>query len=63
MHTQSDVARLTERVDALSEAVNALVTDPALAAEMGKAGRARAEREFGWDAIARRTVEVYGSLR
>jgi starch synthase len=48
---------------ALAEAVNAVVTDPARAAEMGKAGRARAEREFGWDAIARRTVEVYGSLR
>jgi alpha-maltose-1-phosphate synthase len=48
---------------ALVEAVNSLVTDPDRAAEMGKAGRARAEREFGWDAIARRTVEVYGSLR
>jgi starch synthase len=48
---------------ALTEAVNSLVTDPERAAEMGKAGRTRAEREFGWDAIARRTVEVYGSLR
>jgi starch synthase len=48
---------------ALTEAVNSLVTDPARAAEMGRAGRARAQREFGWDAIARRTVEVYGSLR
>jgi alpha-maltose-1-phosphate synthase len=48
---------------ALAVAVNALVTDPDRAAEMGRAGRARAEREFGWDAIARRTVEVYGSLR
>jgi starch synthase len=48
---------------ALTVAVNSLVTDPGRAAEMGKAGRARAEREFGWDAIARRTVEVYGSLR
>jgi alpha-maltose-1-phosphate synthase len=48
---------------ALAEAVNSLVTDPDRAAEMGKAGRARAEREFSWDAIARRTVEVYGSLR
>ena len=48
---------------ALTEAVNALVTDRARATEMGKAGRARAEREFAWDAIARRTVEVYGSLR
>ena len=48
---------------ALAEAVNSLVTDPDRAAGMGKAGRARADREFGWDAIARRTVEVYGSLR
>ncbi len=48
---------------ALAEAVNSLVTDPDRAAEMGKAGRGRAEREFGWDAIARRTLEVYGSLR
>jgi starch synthase len=43
--------------------VNELVTDPARATAMGRAGRARAEREFGWDAIARRTIEVYGSLR
>jgi starch synthase len=48
---------------ALAEAVNALVTDPERAAALGRAGRARAEREFGWDAIARRTIEVYGSLR
>jgi starch synthase len=48
---------------ALAEAVNALVTDPDKATEMGRAGRARVLREFGWDAIARRTVEVYGSLR
>jgi starch synthase len=48
---------------ALAEAVNALVTDPERAAEMGREGRARAVREFGWDAVARRTLEVYGSLR
>ena len=47
----------------LADAVNALVTDPDRAAEMGRAGRARAVREFGWDAVARRTLEVYGSLR
>jgi starch synthase len=29
---------------------------------MGKAGRERAVREFGWDTIARRTVELYQSL-
>jgi starch synthase len=48
---------------ALADAVNALVLDPERAAEMGREGRARAVREFGWDAVARRTLEVYGSLR
>ena len=47
----------------LAEAVNALIEDPARAAAMGRAGRQRAVREFAWDAVARRTVEVYGSLR
>jgi starch synthase len=47
----------------LAEAVNALVTDPQRAAEMGREGRARAVREFGWDTVARRTLEVYGALR
>ena len=47
----------------LAEAVNALVTDEARATEMGRAGRARAVREFGWDTVARQTVEVYGSVR
>jgi alpha-maltose-1-phosphate synthase len=47
----------------LAEAVNALVCNPDRAAEMGRRGRERAVREFGWDAVARRTLEVYGSLR
>lgn len=47
----------------LASAVNELVTDPDRAAEMGRAGRQRAVREFAWDAVARRTLEVYGSLR
>ncbi|MGW5360385.1 glycogen synthase [Actinopolymorpha pittospori] len=46
----------------LAEAVNALVADPARAAALGKAGRTRAVEHYGWDAIARRTVEVYRSL-
>jgi starch synthase len=36
-----------------------LLTDPARAAEMGRAGRARAVADFGWDAIAQRTVALY----
>jgi glycosyltransferase involved in cell wall biosynthesis len=29
---------------------------------MGRAGRARAIKDFGWHAIAARTVELYDSL-
>jgi starch synthase len=46
----------------LAEAVNSLCADPARAAAMGRAGRERAVHEFGWAAIARRTVELYESL-
>ena len=43
----------------LAEAINSLVADPARAKAMGVAGRARAIAEFDWDAIARRTLDVY----
>ncbi|WP_375476919.1 glycogen synthase [uncultured Jatrophihabitans sp.] len=46
----------------LATAVNELCADPARAATMGRAGRERATHEFGWDAIAHRTVELYESL-
>jgi starch synthase len=46
----------------LAEAVNRLLADPRLAAEMGRAGRERAEREFGWAQAAARTVEIYLSV-
>jgi starch synthase len=47
---------------ALAAALNALVLDPARAAAMGAAGRKRAVAEFGWDAIAAQTVQLYDSL-
>ncbi|MGQ4511203.1 glycogen synthase [Streptomyces sp. DW26H14] len=47
---------------ALTEALNRVVDDPAAAARMGAAGRERAVREFGWDRVARRTVDVYEKL-
>ena len=47
---------------AIAERVNALVADPARAAEMGRAGRRRAVEAFDWAAIARETVEVYASV-
>ena len=43
----------------LAAAINALVADPERAETMGRAGRARAIADFGWDAIAQRTVDVY----
>ena len=46
----------------LSAAVVPLLSDPARAGAMGSAGRARAVADFGWDAIAARTVDVYRSV-
>jgi starch synthase len=46
----------------LTEAIDNVLADPAAARRMGEAGRERAVREFGWDAIARRTVAVYEEI-
>ena len=46
----------------LAAALTAGVSDPARAAEMGRAGRARAIADFSWATIAERTVEVYRSV-
>ena len=46
----------------LAAGINALVADPARAEAMGKAGRARAVSEFGWDAVATRTESLYRTL-
>jgi starch synthase len=45
----------------LAARVNELVGNPDRAAAMGFAGRARAVGEFGWAAIAERTVAIYES--
>ncbi len=47
---------------ALAGRVQEVLSDPALAARMGKAGRQRVLQHFGWPAIAARTVELYDSL-
>ncbi len=49
-------------VQDLARALAEVVSDPEVAERMGEAGRARAEREFGWDRISRRTQEIYRSL-
>lgn len=46
----------------LADAVNAVLADPARAAEMGSAGRSRAVTEFGWAAVAERTAALYASV-
>lgn len=43
----------------LAARINELVGDPARARAMGEAGRERAVQEFGWPAIAARTVGIY----
>lgn len=45
--------------EGLAEALTAVMSDPARAAAMGVAGRRRAVDEFGWDKIARITVDLY----
>ena len=47
----------------LAAAVGGLLADPERARQLGAAGRARVEAEFGWDQIARRTAEIYRTLR
>ena len=46
----------------LAEAIDSVIADPDTAARLGAAGRERAVREFGWDAIARRTLAVYEQI-
>jgi alpha-maltose-1-phosphate synthase len=46
----------------LADALNAVLSDPDRAAALGRAGRTRAVAEFGWDAIAARTAELYATL-
>ncbi|MEV4397060.1 glycogen synthase [Nonomuraea sp. NPDC049607] len=47
----------------LAKRVNELLADPARAAAMGRAGRVRAVEHFSWERIARRTLDLYTSLR
>jgi starch synthase len=49
-------------VAGLARALDAVLGDPATARRMGAAGRERAVTEFGWDAVARRTVLLYREI-
>lgn len=48
--------------DGLARELQELVSDPAARARLAESTRARAEGEFGWDAIAHRTLDLYRSL-
>ena len=47
---------------ALADAINRLARDAALRERFGKAGRARVEAHFSWDAIADQTLELYARV-
>jgi starch synthase len=46
-------------VDDLARTLTEVVGDPETAKRMGAAGRKRAEKDFGWDQISKRTQEIY----
>jgi starch synthase len=46
----------------LARALDTVIGDPETARRMGEAGRERAVGEFGWDAVARRTVRLYEEI-
>jgi starch synthase len=49
-------------VDDLARVLTEVVSDPARAAAYGRAGRSRAEDDFGWDRIAEQTAALYAGL-
>jgi starch synthase len=46
----------------LTRAISSLMAQPELLAQYGKAGRQRAQTEFGWDAVAAQTIALYKSV-
>ncbi|MCD7445058.1 glycogen synthase [Streptomyces lincolnensis] len=46
----------------LARALDSVIGDPEKARRMGEAGRERAVGEFGWEAVARRTVRLYEEI-
>ena len=47
----------------VAAAVAGLLADPERRAALGATGARRAQRRYGWDRIARSTLEVYAGLR
>jgi starch synthase len=57
-----DAAQPKEFEAAFAAAVNSVIGDSGRLRAMGLAGRERAVTQYGWDAIAARTVQLYESL-
>jgi len=57
-----DEARPADFEAGLAAAIDDVLSDPARAEAMGRAGRDRAVAEFGWDRIAQQTVDLYRDL-
>ena len=58
-YNENDIAAFESSI---SEAATRLMSDPELLQQYGKAGRQRAATEFGWDAVAATTLNLYQSV-
>ena len=58
-YTENDIARFEASI---AEAITRLMSNPELLVSYGKAGRERAIKEFGWDAVAATTMALYRSV-
>ena len=47
---------------ALTQSIMRLMSQPELLAQYGVAGRIRATKDFGWEAVAQATVDLYRSV-
>ena len=45
-----------------TDQIEELMADPKLLIEMGKSGRIRAEKHFGWDQVAAQTIALYNQV-
>jgi starch synthase len=58
-YTENDIPAFEVSISA---AISRLMGNPELLSQYGKAGRARAMSEFGWEAVAATTLELYQSV-
>jgi glycosyltransferase involved in cell wall biosynthesis len=53
---------VAQRPEEIAQKLTRLLDDPGLAAEMGRRGREKVEKQFSWASIARRHLDLYESL-